>query len=227
MKQTLDRLDAFLAGVWPWVVAHPVFASLIFWPVITALVTWLFKKRTPEEFAEMAKESPRKAQFLRLIGALGIDVPKVLQVLGDIVNSVPKGMGVVLFLSAAVAFSATACKPGQTPRETGRATVLVVADAVKQLDALCAALARAKQDAALGQSCADGYDVARASLISAEAALDAYDSVGAGNLPCAVAHSVTAMQGMVDSIRKAGGSTPPVVDDAFALAPLLTGACRG
>ncbi len=78
------------------------------------------------------------------------------------------------------------CKPGQTPRETARATVLVVAEAVHQLDGACAKISTAKHDAALGNRCADAYDVARYSLIGAESALDAYDTAGTGDMPCAI-----------------------------------------
>lgn len=80
----------FFRSVWPWVEAHPVFASVVFWPLVTALVTLLFKPRTPEEYAALAVNHPRLAQLLRLVGALGIDLPKVLQVLGDLAKRVRK-----------------------------------------------------------------------------------------------------------------------------------------
>ena len=83
-------------SIWPWVEAHPVFASMVVWPLITALVTLLFKPRSPEEYAALAVNHPRVAQFLRLVGALGIDLPKVLQVLGDLSKRVPKAPLVLL-----------------------------------------------------------------------------------------------------------------------------------
>jgi hypothetical protein len=120
-----------------------------------------------------------------------------------------------------------ACKPSQSPRETGRAVVLVVADAVKQLDIACARVATAKHDAAVATKCADGYDLARHALLGAEAAIDNYDGSGADELPCAVARAMVAAKAMTDAVQAAGGRIPAVVEDALRLAPLLTVACNG
>ncbi len=122
---------------------------------------------------------------------------------------------------------ATGCKPGVAPRETARSVVLLTADAVKQLDVACARMATAKHDALLATRCADGYDVARAALIGAELAVDAYDSAGAGDLPCAVARATEAVQRIALALSAAGGTVPPVVADALRIAPALTVACRG
>lgn len=101
-------LGAWFSSIWPWVEAHPVFASVIFWPIITAIVTWFLKPRSPEEYAALAANHPRIAQVLRLVGALGLDLPKVLQILGDLVKRVPKGP-VVIFLLVGLSFGSSGC----------------------------------------------------------------------------------------------------------------------
>lgn len=217
-----------LALAWAWAGDHPA----LVWPILTLILTALFKPRTPEQYSAIAKDWPRLAAFMQLVAALGIDAPKVIEALGKIRSGEekpPKGPSVlpVIFLVVAVSIGASACGPGQTPRETARATVLVVAGAVKQLDGACAKLSYATHDESIAVRCADGYDAARIALLGAEMALDAYDSAAAGDLPCSLAHAVDGMKRMVDAVRGAGGQPPPIVEDAFALAPLITVACRG
>jgi len=107
----MNRITAFFSSIWPWVEAHPVFASVIFWPIVTAIVTWFLKPRSPEEYAALAASHPRIAQVLRLVGALGLDAPKVLQILGDMVKRIPKAHGVLPVFLLAVALSNAACTP--------------------------------------------------------------------------------------------------------------------
>jgi len=106
----MNRITAFFSSIWPWVEAHPVFASVIFWPIVTAIVTWFLKPRSPEEYAALAASHPRIAQVLRLVGALGLDAPKVLQILGDMVKRIPKGPAVVL-LVVTMSFGSSGCTP--------------------------------------------------------------------------------------------------------------------
>lgn len=59
-----------------WIEQHAVLMSVVVWPLLTALVSGLFKPRTPEAYAELP---PRLAAFLKLVGALGLDVPNVIE----------------------------------------------------------------------------------------------------------------------------------------------------
>lgn len=61
--------------------AHPAFYALVVWPLFSALVSWLFKPRTTEDYASM---NPRLASALRLVGALGLDPAKALQAIAGI-----------------------------------------------------------------------------------------------------------------------------------------------
>jgi hypothetical protein len=217
-----------LHDAWAWAKLHPE----LVWPIVTMLVTALLKPRSPEQYSAIAKSWPRVAALLQLVGALGIDAPKALEALGKVrsgEDKPPKGPSVlpVALLAFAFAVSVTACKPSAVPRETARATVLVLADAVKQLDSVCAQLATSKHDVTLATKCADGYDVARAALLGAESSVDAYDSGAAKDLPCAVARAADAVQHIAEALSAAGAKVPPAVTDALKLAPSLAGACHG
>lgn len=67
--------------------AHPELMAAIVWPVLSAVITALFKPRTPEEYAALATNWPRLAAFLQLVGALGIDPVKAVVAL----KKIPKG----------------------------------------------------------------------------------------------------------------------------------------
>jgi len=75
-----------------WISLHPVLFQLVIWPAITGLITWLFKPRTPEQYAAM---NPRIAALLKLVGSLGLDIPKLLEgarqlITGSTANSTGK-----------------------------------------------------------------------------------------------------------------------------------------
>lgn len=59
-----------------WIERHAVLMSVVIWPLLTAIATALFKPRTPEQYAELP---PRLAAFLKLVGAIGLDVPNLLE----------------------------------------------------------------------------------------------------------------------------------------------------
>ena len=63
--------------------AHPFLWTLILFPVITFLVTQLLKPRSPEEFAAM---NPRVAAFLKFVGAVGFNGPKILEAIAQMVT---------------------------------------------------------------------------------------------------------------------------------------------
>ena len=137
------------------------------------------------------------------------------------------GPGAVLLVAAATALGGQACKPADTPRETARSVVLSVAEGVRAGDEACASIARAKGDVTLAEGCAAIVTEARSALLVAEEGIDAWQAVDEGRLACAVKASTRALERLLDAVRRAGGKTPPAVDDALRLAPLLAGACRG
>lgn len=65
-----------MAHVTDWISKNPVLFSMVLWPLVTGLVTWLFKPRTPEQYAAMPSFI---RSVLKLLGALGLDAPHVLE----------------------------------------------------------------------------------------------------------------------------------------------------
>lgn len=233
---TAQILAAGIALVWLLVrllkadTLNVVLASYGYGPIPKRVLPWiaLFAGVTAAVLTEFQLQGITFPAFLAgLVEGLGIGAgATATQELGKGVPGVKKVLGVLVFVACA-ALGTSACTPPVAPRETARATVLVVADAVKQLDTACAAVVTATKNADLGIRCADGYDSARAALLGAEKAVDAYESAAAKDLPCAIALAVDSLGRMADAVRAAGGKLPAIVDDAFRLAPLLTVACRG
>lgn len=58
-----------------WLDAHPNVLHFIVWPLISAIITAVFKPRTPAEYEAMP---PRISAFLKIVGSLGIDVPNLM-----------------------------------------------------------------------------------------------------------------------------------------------------
>lgn len=75
-------MQDFFSRVGAWCAAHPE----LVWPILTALITLLFKPRTPAEYAQIAVRFPRVAAGLQLIGALGLDVPKVVEAVRKVIT---------------------------------------------------------------------------------------------------------------------------------------------
>lgn len=107
-------MQDFMHRAGAWCVAHPE----LVWPLLTALITLLFKPRTPGEYAAIAARWPRVAALLQLIGALGLDVPKVVEAVGKVVTGrsdppkkpPPAGPSIMLIgFVAILATQTTAC----------------------------------------------------------------------------------------------------------------------
>lgn len=60
--------------------SHPALFAALVWPLLTAIVTAMFKPRTPEEYAALP---PKLAAFLRLIAALGLDPVKAVKIVQE------------------------------------------------------------------------------------------------------------------------------------------------
>lgn len=56
---------------WPWII----------WPAATAVLTWVAKRKKFEEWEQWALKRPGGALVLELLGAFGVDVPKIKKVL--------------------------------------------------------------------------------------------------------------------------------------------------
>ncbi len=72
-----------------WMREHHEFMSLIAWPLMTALVTLIFKPRTPEQYEALAQHWPRLARALILIAALGFDPIKATKAARQLVDGKP------------------------------------------------------------------------------------------------------------------------------------------
>lgn len=76
-----------LTLIMAWVYSHPYFMSAIVWPLLTSIVTALFKPRTPEEYAEM---NPRLAAMLKFVAASGLDPLKAVEAAKQFVSGEAK-----------------------------------------------------------------------------------------------------------------------------------------
>ena len=115
-----------------------------------------------------------------------------------------------------------------SPRETARAAVILLAKTTAITDERCAALAREKQDAKLAGVCADAYDVARPALLSAESAVDAWESGSKNDVACLVSKSAWSLTKMVEAIKAAGGggTLPLSVSDSLKFATTIVRECH-
>lgn len=117
--------------------------------------------------------------------------------------------------------------PPQDPaRETARSVVLVVAEAVHAADSACAAVAITRRDPELAEKCVVAYKLARGATVAAGESIDAWDAGSRGAIACAVVKAGNALATMVDAIRSGGATVPPVIVDALALVPVLSGVCK-
>lgn len=67
--------------------AHPALMVAIVWPLLTAVLTAIFKPQTPEQYARLASKHPRLADFWRFIGAIGLDPVKAAMVLQQLFSA--------------------------------------------------------------------------------------------------------------------------------------------
>ncbi len=70
---------------------HQVLMSVVIYPLLTALLTAVAKPRTPEEYSALP---PRLAAFLKLVGALGLDVPNAIEAIKQGINGRSQSAGV-------------------------------------------------------------------------------------------------------------------------------------
>jgi hypothetical protein len=70
-----------------WIQAHSEILTLAGIYLLTAVTTQLFKPRTPEEYLALP---PRVAAALKTVAALGIDVPKLVEGVAELLRKAPK-----------------------------------------------------------------------------------------------------------------------------------------
>jgi len=97
-----------------WLEQHPVLVALV-WPALSALLTALFKARTPEQYDKLP---PRLAAFLKLVGALGLDVPNTLEAIGQTVTGRKETAGVYRAKRSDYTAPSPPTQPAPPPDET-------------------------------------------------------------------------------------------------------------
>lgn len=142
----------------------------------------------------------------------------------------PSGPAAVLLVAGTIlAAGGAGCSEPQVARETTREIVLKVAGGVELADQACASFALLKSDLELAKACRAGYVEAREALELAELGVDAWESAGAENVPCAVKHAVDALDRIVDAIERHGGRAPGVIGEVRKAASVMSsswGECR-
>lgn len=113
-----------------------------------------------------------------------------------------------------------------TPREQARAVVLVLAAGVEEADHRCADVGRDAGNLALLDRCAVAYRQARAFLLVAAGAVDAYDSGRRGDTVCATRSGIDSAAELAGLIASAGGDIPGALEDGLALAKQFAPACE-
>lgn len=110
-------------------------------------------------------------------------------------------------------------------RAEARGAVLATAEAVKVGDEVCAKHALERTDLALARRCEAAYTTARGALITAAAAVDAWDEGKRGDVTCSVVRAIDEVAKTAAELRSRKLPVPPVLDDAVRLASAL-GGCK-
>lgn len=69
-----------------WLAANPQFCVLILWPALTGIFNFIFRKRTEGEYQAM---NPRISAVFRFFAATGLDSPKLIRTLQQVIKGVP------------------------------------------------------------------------------------------------------------------------------------------
>jgi hypothetical protein len=185
----MSYVFAALTAAWAWTLAHPALS----WPLISAIVTIALKPRSPAQYAAMAAMWPawfwsRFAPLLQLVGALGLDPVKALQVIGkvftgkqDSAGRPPMG-GLVVVLAIGLAVGTGGCAlftPANLPETilTGKQIACIIERAFVDdatLNTVCDLLTPAQRAAAKQVAAAHREQLAkRMSAMRAETCSDA------------------------------------------------------
>jgi hypothetical protein len=232
-----------LSTIWAAIVAHPAIAI----PIVTMLVSLIFRDRTDEELAKLPRfvAVPLRAMrpVMAVVAAMGFDGPAVIAAFKSAVAKkpaepkVPEDVPTLrnlppLPVLAFVAFallagcSPSASSPSSDPRATARAVYLTIADGLVRADHICADVARAKSSASTAVTCAGAVDVGRDALLATQAAVDSWEDGGKARWMCAALKATSALHQIGNAISAAGASLPPPVVDALALGDQFVGMCK-
>jgi len=67
--------------------------AVVAWFVVTGLLNFTMRKKTPEEWEALAETNPRYAAFARMLRALGLDPVKLIVAVADFVRGQAKKAG--------------------------------------------------------------------------------------------------------------------------------------
>ncbi len=149
---------SLITPILDWAIANPAYA----WPIVSAVVVTVLKPRTPEAYAQMSAIRPtwlfsRLAALLQLIGALGLDPVKALQVISKLFTGKSDPMKIIVTFSAMLAaLTFTACQPANGPASD--AGVWVEA-AVGIADGACTVIEGVTNDGTVRTVCATVEEV--------------------------------------------------------------------
>lgn len=134
-----------------------------------------------------------------------------------------------LALVFGVAVTACGCGPAKSPSVSAKA---LARGAVETLSAAwivgadgCRSIAVQKNDPVLAKTCASTFLPARASLLTAAAAVDAWTDADTSNTPCALADVILAFEKADSLLVTLGVQVPPAVMQGLELAGSLSPAC--
>jgi hypothetical protein len=141
------------------------------------------------------------------------------------------GLALAVLCIGCSAFGKGATGPELTQREVARGAVAGLAWGVRLSVEVCARAIVAldnvedKRADALYETCADGWDVAHAALVAADAIIDAKEAWDAGKVACLANRALEALGGIMTGLRKVGATLPDdvqaTIDDGIALGRYL------
>lgn len=67
--------------------------AMVIWLVVTGIVNFAMRKKTPEEWEVLAEKNPRYAAFARMLRAIGLDPVKLIVAFVDFVRGHAKNAG--------------------------------------------------------------------------------------------------------------------------------------
>lgn len=108
------------------------------------------------------------------------------------------------------------CGPA-TSRAEARGAINTAAEAVHVADEICAKTALEKENLPLATACSQAYDGARTYLLTASAAVDAWDEGKKGSVMCAVAGAMGQLSVIAKELRQNFVSMPRIIEDALFL----------
>lgn len=82
----MQSLKHALDVVCAWALLHPMFMGLIVWPALTGIGSWATRHMTDAAWQAL---HPRAAAVLKLVAAMGLDVPKIVRALQQYVTKAP------------------------------------------------------------------------------------------------------------------------------------------